>query len=146
MVGIPEFIFYSWSVGIPELNTIRSQASLRVLVQREDNKYNTNMHLSYPKKKEEAFLTLLLKWKSSNCPSREDKICRRKQNKKERGGGGFLPFSSCLLRLSRGTKVPSALAITSDFVFAYCILCDNHKYQLNSVDSKKKEFHLQWQF
>ena len=65
---------------------------------------------------------------------------------KKKGGGGFLPFSSCLLRLSRGTKVPSALAITSDFVFAYCILCDNHKYQLNSVDSKKKEFHLQWQF
>ena len=38
------------SVGIPELNIIRSQASLRVLVQREDNKYNTNMHLSYQKK------------------------------------------------------------------------------------------------
>lgn len=33
-----------------------------------------------------------------------------------------LPFSSCRFRLSRGTKVPSAFAIISDFVFAYCNL------------------------
>lgn len=32
------------------------------------------------------------------------------------------PLSSCLFRLSLGTKVPSAFAITSDLVFAYCIL------------------------
>ena len=135
-------------MGIPELNTIRSQASLRVLVQREDNKYNTNMHLSYPKKRRSIFDII--------AQVKEFKLSKQRgqtlvgENKKEKGegggGGGFLPFSSCLLRLSRGTKVPSALAITSDFVFAYCILCDNHKYQLNSVDSKKKEFHLQWQF
>ena len=146
MVGIPEFIFYSWSVGIPELNTIRSQASLRVLVQREDNKYNTNMHLSYPQKKKKHFWHYCSSERVQTVQAERTKFVGENRTKKKGGGGRFLPFSSCLLRLSRGTKVPSALAITSDFVFAYCILCDNHKYQLNSVDSKKKEFHLQWQF
>ena len=60
------------------------------------------------------------------------------EDKRKEKGGKVLPFSSCRLRLSRGTKVPSALAITSDFVFAYCILCDNHIISINSVYTKRK--------
>lgn len=39
-----------------------------------------------------------------------------------------LPLSSCFFLFSRGTKVPSALAIISDFVFANCILCEMYTY------------------
>lgn len=52
-------------------------------------------------------------------------------NKKNKELKSVIPLSSCLFRFSLGTKVPSAFAIISDLVFAYCILWINGNIKLS---------------